>query len=500
MRNLLLATALGLSFAAPAQAIQLVNNLQVANGSDLSGFAPGVNGNRLGGFGSDLIFDAASGTYFGMTDRGPGGGLLNYAPRIQQFSLAHDPLSGAVSGFNLVNTIVFNLKAGQSINGFTVATDSYFNGLNSTGLYNDVSKLGISLDSEGLVRMNNGHFLVSDEYGPSVYEFDELGTFVRNFQVPANLVPIGASGADYVNGRPTITTGRQDNRGFEGLTLSPDGTKAYAILQDPLVDEGNMNDGRRSRNVRVVEYDVATGESTGQYVYRLENRDDINDRIPGTAEDFSATNQGRSIGASAIITLPDGRMLVLERDNRGLGVDPTTMLPVGSKRVFMIDLDGATDVSGISLAGANGLPGGVNAFDKSLFLDIQAALEAAGFIVPEKIEGLAFGPWLADGGLSLLVITDNDFSVTQTGSGEQFDVCTSADGKTSVTVTLDAACPTGLSSIPTNIYAFKLSASEAKALGFQAPVPEPATWAMMIGGFALVGSTMRRRKTSVQFA
>lgn len=31
-------------------------------------------------------------------------------------------------------------------------------------------------------------------------------------------------------------------------------------------------------------------------------------------------------------------------------------------------------------------------------------------------------------------------------------------------------------------------------------VPEPATWAMMIGGFALVGSTMRRRRTAISFA
>lgn len=33
-----------------------------------------------------------------------------------------------------------------------------------------------------------------------------------------------------------------------------------------------------------------------------------------------------------------------------------------------------------------------------------------------------------------------------------------------------------------------------------AAVPEPATWAMMIGGFALAGSAMRRRKIAVRFA
>jgi len=33
-----------------------------------------------------------------------------------------------------------------------------------------------------------------------------------------------------------------------------------------------------------------------------------------------------------------------------------------------------------------------------------------------------------------------------------------------------------------------------------APVPEPATWAMMIGGFALVGAGLRKRRTNVSFA
>lgn len=478
--------------ASGAQAITFINNLQVANGTDLSGLPNGLNTNRLGGFGSDLIYDAGTGTYWGMTDRGPGGGTIDYAPRLQQFSVTTDPFTGAISNFSLVNTVVFHKADGVTP----------FTGLNPTLATGSAANLGASFDPEGLTRLSNGNFLVSDEYGPSVYEFSSSGTFIRAFETPANILPKDANGANYTDGRPTIISGRQDNRGYEGLTLSADGKTAYAVLQDPLVSEGASDDGRRSRNVRIVAYDVATGESTGQFIYRLEDRDDINARIPGTADDFSATNQGRSIGVSSIVALPDGRLLVLERDNRGLGVDdPTAANPVGSKRVYLIDLNGATDVSSIDLSGANPLPAGVKAASKTLLLDFQAMLEMAGVVVPEKLEGLAFGPWLADGGLSLLFVTDNDFSVTQNASGVQFDVCTSGAGGSSVQVALDAACPTGMTLIPNNLYAFKLDAGEAAALGLSAgAVPEPATWAMMIAGFAMVGAGMRRRRMSIRFA
>jgi hypothetical protein len=31
-------------------------------------------------------------------------------------------------------------------------------------------------------------------------------------------------------------------------------------------------------------------------------------------------------------------------------------------------------------------------------------------------------------------------------------------------------------------------------------VPEPASWALMIGGFGLIGAAMRRRRTGLQLA
>lgn len=472
------------TLTAPAAAATLVSQLTVANDTDLSGLS-GTGQNRLGGFGSDLAYNATDGLFYGMSDRGPGGGVLSYAPRIQAFSLAIDPVTGALGSFTLEKTLVF-----------TQADGSSFNGLNPQLLNGSKATLGGSLDPEGLALLPNGHFLVSDEYGPSINEFDSTGKLVRSFATPANLIPKTSSGTtNYVDGRPTITSGRQDNRGFEGLTLSPDGKTAYAILQDPLVNEGRANngnnDGRFSRNVRIVAFDVATGESTGQYIYQLEALADINDRV-GT--DFDANSQGRSIGVSAIQSLGGGKFLVLERDNRGLSVDGTVSTDVASKRIYQIDLTGATDVAAISLAGTNALPAGVKPVTKSAtpYIDIAAALRAMGYQVPEKIEGFSFGPRLADGGITLIIATDNDFSVTQNGAGTQFDVCVNPGNTARVEVGLGAGCPTGFALIPNTLLSFRLSAAEYDRL--TGVVPEPSTWAMMVAGFVAVGATLRRRR------
>ena len=480
-----LLTSLTLTIAAtPAQAVTFVNSISISgSATDLSNIGTGPNLNRLGGFGSDLVFDQQSNQFFGVSDRGPGGGLIDFAPRIQSFRLGIDRVTGAISNFQLTGTTVLQTAAATN-----------FTGLNPLLANGNAALLGNSLDPEGLVRLNNGNYLVSDEYGPSIIEFNAAGLELRRFAPPANLVPRTATGTvDYVSGRPTITTGRQDNRGYEGLTLSTDGRTAYAILQDPLVNEGDQGDGRRSRNVRIVTYDVATGRPGAQYIYTLESIASINANLPPNQQ-FSATNQGRSIGVSSIHALADGRFIVLERDNRGLGVDdPVAATPVGLKSAFVISLAGATDVSGISLAGASALPAGVTAVTKTPFLDIRARLIAAGITIPEKIEGLAFGPRLADGGVTLILITDNDFSVTQTGTGTQLDVCTSGAGGSTSQVAIGALCAAGQSLITTNIYSFSLSAAEASALGFAA-IPEPATWAQMLIGFALGGTAIRRRR------
>lgn len=453
-----------------------INSIVIPTTStDLSGQAAGANGNRLGGFFSDLYYDRATGSYYGLTDRGPGGGTLPYDTRVQQFSVTVNPTSGAISNFQVQRTVLFTDGQGNN-----------FNGLNPTLATGNPANLGRSFDPEGFVVGKNGTYFVSDEYGPSVKEFSSTGQLIRTFTTPANLIPTQANSVqNFTDGRPTITSGRQDNRGFEGLTMTPDGKTLVAVLQDPLVNEGAQNDGRRSQNLRIVTFDVATGQPKAQYAYQLESIASINGRIPGTADDFSATAQGRNIGVSSITAINDHQFLLIERDNRGVGVTDTAgAVPVGSKRVFLIDTNGATDISNISMANSNTLPNGVTPVSKQLFLDIQAALIAAGLPIPEKIEGLTIGPQLADGSFEILIGTDNDYSVTQNDVGTQFDVC--ADG---TQVTLDSGCGAHGGLLPTYLYAFKVDLP-----GYVSPdVSAPSGLALLALG-ALASFRLARRK------
>ena len=431
----------------------------------LHGASGGANVNRLGGFGSDLYYDRAANVFYGLTDRGPGGGTIGYDTRVQKFTLDIDPVSGAASNFHLLSTIRFTIPAGMTLNG--VKGPSTLNGTDPMldPKRRGVENMGISFDPEGFVVGRNGHFYVSDEYGPSIYEFLPDGVFVREFTQPANVLPRDANGPNVSSLSSVIVThGRRRNRGFEGLAINPDGSRLFALLQDPLAEEGSnagcdntcTPPGRFGRNARIVVFSTVTGKSIAQYIYQLESLTTVNARVPMNV--FNPNAQGTSIGLSAMTALNDHEFLVTERDNRGFGVDdPTGSTPVSTKRIYRIDVKGATDVSRVSLAETSTLPTDVVPVTKSLFLDVLAELQQAGSMVPEKIEGLTIGPRLADGSYELLLASDNDFSVTQNNSGTQFDVCTNRE--TSRQVAIDAGCPPGMSLIPTFLISFKIELS-----------------------------------------
>lgn len=386
--RLLAASAAALCSAAAAAAPVFVNGLVIdGSAADASG-GSAVNDGRLGFF-SDLYYDPHHDEWWALSDRGPGGGTLDYETRIHRFRLDVDPASGAISNFQVLKTLIFR-KGGASFNGFAPAV---------------AGPLGVAFDPEGVVvHPQTGHLLVSDEYGPSLYEFSRQGRFLRALPTPANLLPRNAASA-VVNHASDEgnSAGKRTNRGFEGLAVSPDGRHVFAMLQSAMLDEGG-GDGVWARIVR---FDYRSGRAEAQVAYRME-----------------AASQGR--GISALVALNDHEMLVLERNNRGIGVDANLASP--NKKVFRIDLHGATDITDIDLD----TPGAVfTAVGKQAtpWLDLadapilaDASLQGLGGVSPEKWEGLAIGPRLHDGSYLVLTGTDNDYSVTQNATGTQRDV------------------------------------------------------------------------------
>lgn len=257
-----------------------VNGLAIAGENLDDTAAAGASQGRLGFF-SDIYFDPKREQWWALSDRGPGGGVLPYETRIQRFKIDVDKKTGAISKFKVRKTVKFTDPDGllASPTKAGLPKPEALNGLNPSELNGNAATLGRSFDPEGIVISPiNGHFIISDEYGPSIYEFNRKGELVAIFETPPNLLPrlkdqAGNPGAlDFVAGRGDngIFFGRQDNRGFEGIAVSPNGKKLFAVLQDPLINEPGSNNGRDGRNVRIVEFDSdpysdGYGNSTAQY-------------------------------------------------------------------------------------------------------------------------------------------------------------------------------------------------------------------------------------------
>jgi hypothetical protein len=127
------------------------------------------------------------------------------------------------------------------------------------------------------------------------------------------------------------------------------------------------------------------------------------DLASGTSKELIYPLQNTSYGVNELVAINSTEFLAIERDGAAGNA-------AVAKRVYKISIAAATDVSAIATLPLTGLPVGTVAATKSLFLDLlNPAFGLVGASFPEKIEGLAIGPALPDGRLTLIVTNDNDF-------------------------------------------------------------------------------------------
>lgn len=343
--------------------------------SDLSGLkgkaSDGTPNDRLGGLGSAVAYTGTGTAYLLASDRGPKDGASDFACRVHRMNVRVVPGAKEPVTLKLTATTLLTTEDGTR---FVGALDAFAH---------KKPEKNLRLDPEGVRVGRDGAVYIADEYGPVLYEFGPTGKRVRSLPVPAHFQAPkpGKSPSDELP--PKAATGRQPNRGMEGLAISPDGAKLYGIMQSPLIQDGGLNDKneRAGVNCRVLELDLAT-KATREFVYRLDDP---------------------AHGVSEIVAVSDREFLVLERDSKG-GKD------AACKKVFRIDLAGATDVSAVAALPAGALPAAIVPVKKTPFLDLLAnKYRIAGGDCPEKFEGLAFGPDLPDGRHLLIVTADNDF-------------------------------------------------------------------------------------------
>ncbi len=187
-------------------------------------------------------------------------------------------------------------------------------------------------------------------------------------------------------------SGRQANRGMEGLAISPDGSTLFGIMQNALLQDHALAPGTTDRisvNTRILKVDLATGE-TAEYVNVLD-----------------ASNRGQ--GVSEILAINDHEFLVLERDNRSFLQTPP-QAPT-RKTIYQVSIGATTtDVSDIEGLPAGALPADIVPVTKSLFINLLDASYGLAPTIAEKLEGLAWGPDVADGRHLLYVASDNDLT------------------------------------------------------------------------------------------
>lgn len=242
-----------------------------------------------------------------------------------------------------------------------------------------------SIDCEAIAVDKKGNFWIAEENGPSVWKLDSNGVAVNRYSPYANLS--GAQAEDILI--DTSFKYRKNNRGFENMTIAPNG-KVYAIIQSPLLYPTKAV-GEASRVHRMIEIDPATN-ATRMFIY-------LNDGVIGASGANQIRLQDWKLGDMTAIN--DSTFLVLEAAARG-----TTDI----KRMYMININQATVVSsglygGLTLealADSAGLAGaGVKAVKKTLMMDLLASGWDAAL---DKAEGVTI---INDS--TIAFCNDNDF-------------------------------------------------------------------------------------------
>ncbi|MGF9966019.1 esterase-like activity of phytase family protein [Bacillus rhizoplanae] len=197
---------------------------------------------------------------------------------------------------------------------------------------------------------------------------------------------------------PTQEIGSRNNLSFEGSTFAPDGKSLWVAMEGPLYQDGPIPTPNSGALSRITQYD-RKGNVLGQYAYPV-------DPIPATP----APGKYADNGVSEILAVNNHELLTVERSGVQ-GADGTFKNYI---RIYEIDLNGASDIRNKDSL----QEGKFKPVKKRLILD----LNTLGLSKLDNIEGISWGPKLANGNDSLVLVSDNNFNSSQVTQFLAFEV------------------------------------------------------------------------------
>lgn len=275
------------------------------NGNKLE--APRFPGQPIQGF-SAIQFGSASGSYWVMPDNGFGAKYNSPDYLLRLYQVTPDPKTAeGGAGEVQVGVNFIQLRDPDQKVSFMIANE----------FTRERLLTGFDFDIEAFVIAEDGTLWIGDEFGPFLLHFDASGKlleapyptpnffegldpakdFVRSPQNPANLAGVPQPGA-------VSLANLRGSKGFEGMALSPDKTRAYPLLEGSVISD-------TAGLLRIYEFDLVNQEFTSIVGY------------------YPLEDPANAIGDFTVVN--EDEFLVIERDN-GAGADAKF------KKIFKINL------------------------------------------------------------------------------------------------------------------------------------------------------------------
>lgn len=301
-------------------------------------------------------------------------GITYDADKQVYYAISDDRSSKAPARFY---TLKINLQSGK-----LEKEQITFTGVTTLLDENGKSFPELSLDPEGIAFTGNSVFVSSEgdvdrQINPFIKEFSLNGKLLKTLAIPELFLPDDKG-----------TKGIRNNLSFESLTLTPDRKYLFTATENALVQDGAVPSLETGNPCGILRCDAVSGNPEASFLY-------ITEPLPAGANPVGKLT---SNGLVDLLAIDDNRLLSWER---AFSLETGTTI-----RIFEISLEKGDRIE--ALESLQNRLSEVSPAQKRLLLDLETLK-----IPLDNIEGLTFGPALADASRGLILVSDNNFSPLQ---------------------------------------------------------------------------------------